>query len=92
MLMLYRKVSNRPSPLPQADGHEPPTVPSDENYRFLLQLIDQLDPSERQVLRAHLDGFGNNEISSITGLSLATVGRRLASAKKRLRKEYEQNK
>lgn len=92
MLMLYRKAGNRPSPLQQAEGHESPTVPDDENYRFLLQLIDQLDPSERQVLRAHLDGFSNNEISSITGLSLATIGRRLASAKKRLRKEYEQNK
>ena len=62
------------------------------SYNHLLQLIDNLAPQDRQIVRAHLDGFQNQEIAAITGLSLSTIGRRLAVAKTLLRNQYEKNR
>ena len=88
MLMLKRKKSNQPQPLVEKIPDTP--SPDTENYRLLLQLIDQLNDTDARIIRAHLDGFHNYEIAQMTGLSLATVTRRLAKAKHLLRKQYSQ--
>lgn len=91
MISLKRRQNNVPQAVLEevADGLR---VEDDENYRFLLQAIENLDDVDGQIVRAHLDGFQNLEIAAITGLSLATIGRRLAAARERLREEYEKNR
>lgn len=91
MISLKRRQNNVPQAVLEevADGLR---AEEDENYRFLLQAIENLDDVDGQIVRAHLDGFQNQEIAAITGLSLATIGRRLSAARERLREEYEKNR
>lgn len=91
MISLKRRMNNQPQTPLDTTLHDSHTTP-DENYNHLLQLIDNLAPQDRQIVRAHLDGFQNQEIAAITGLSLSTIGRRLAVAKTLLRNQYEKNR
>lgn len=86
MLMLKRKMGNRPQPAaPPHDGPED----DDENYRYLLQLIDTLDGKEARILRAHLDGFSNKEIARMVKLPVTAVAKRLSRTRNKLRHYYE---
>lgn len=86
MLHLKRRPSNHPQPA--ASAGPDPVAPDDENYLCLLQLIDNLEPTDRQIVRAHLDGFTQAEIARIVGCSLPTVTRRLAKSKRLLKEQY----
>jgi RNA polymerase sigma factor (sigma-70 family) len=90
MIDLKRRAVNKPH-LSQDEIPESP-CPEDENYHLLLQLIDNLDDGEKQIVRAHLDGFAAGEIAGITGLSVATIGRRLHAIRQQLREEYNKQK
>ena len=76
MISLKRRQNNVPQAVLEEMADDL-RVEDDENYRFLLQAIENLDDVDGQIVRAHLDGFQNQEIAAITGLSLATIGRRL---------------
>ena len=86
MLDIKRKANNRPQ-LPEEQIPDRP-ADSDEDYSHLMQLIDNLDESDQTIVRAHLDSFRNYEIAQMTGLSLATIGRRLKAIKKHLREQF----
>ena len=90
-LMLKRKASNQPKQtlnVQEMDSGTHPTYPLDADYRHLLQLVESLDEKDSQIVMAHLHGFNRQEIARMTGLSLPTVARRLAKAKKWLKKNY----
>ena len=89
LLMLKRKVSNQPQQTVDVQEVETiPTPPTDSDYRHLLQLVNCLEAKDSQIVMAHLHGFSRQEIAKMTGLSLPTVARRLAKAKKWLEKHY----
>ena len=95
LLMLKRKASNQPQQT--VDVHEMecgthPTDPLDTEYRHLLQLVGNLGDKDSQIVMAHLHGFNQQEIAQMTGLSLPTVARRMAKAKKWLKKQYNDDK
>lgn len=86
MISLKRRISNQPTPeAPPVDR----AAPSNENYQYLLQLIDSLDEPDGRIVRAHWYGFGYSEIARMTGLSVAAVSMRLTRAKRRIKKMYE---
>ena len=74
MISLKRRQNNVPQAVLEevADGLR---VEDDENYRFLLQAIENLDDVDGQIVRAHLDGFQNQEIAAITGLTIDGLNR-----------------
>ncbi len=95
LLMLKRKASNQPQQT--VDVHEMecgthPTDPLDTEYRHLLQLVGNLGDKDSQIVMAHLHGFKQQEIAQMMGLSLPTVARRMAKAKKWLKKQYNDDK
>ncbi|MBR1550384.1 MAG: sigma-70 family RNA polymerase sigma factor [Bacteroidales bacterium] len=90
MLHLKRRQVNQPQG--EMPEHHNPAAEDNENYHHLLQLIDNLPEQDRQIVRAHLDGFSQIEIARIVGCSLPTVTRHLARSKKILRKQYEQTR
>lgn len=91
LLMLKRKQSNQPQPSAEA-------LPSDAvgdagvegGYSLLMQMIESLDEPDAQIVTAHLHGFSQIEIARMTGLSLPTVARRMARAKKWLKNQYQE--
>ena len=90
MLMLRRK-DNR-SPVTETFGpreNNLVTETSDENYRQLLQLIDALPEKDLVVVRAHLDGFSYQEIAVMTHSTQGAVSMRIARAKDKLKRMYE---
>lgn len=90
MIDIKRKANNQPQ-LPE--DHIPDHANHDDDgYTLLLQLIDMLESPDQQIIRAHLDNFRNYEISRMTGLSLATVGRRLRAIKQHLQEQYDRLK
>lgn len=89
MIDLKRKAHNKPQ-MSEDNIPERPNE-SDENYLHLLQLIDNLDAESQRIIRAHLDNFRNYEIARMTGLSLATIGRRLKEIKQTLREQYNKD-
>ncbi len=85
--MLKRKASNQPTA--SFDLSEVNSQPSDEvEYSYLLQMIESLDEPDSQIVMAHLHGFNQREIAQMTGLSIPTVARRMAKAKKWIKKQY----
>ena len=87
MLMLKRKMSNRPQPRVEKVKEE--GVVENANGRYLNELIDTLGETDRLIVRAKLDGFSNKEVATMVGLSVESVASRLSRAKQRLRKRYE---
>lgn len=86
MLDIKRKANNRPQ-LPEEQIPDQ-AADSNEDYGHLMQLIDNLDETDQTIVRAHLDSFHNYEIARMTGLSLATIGRRLKAIKQQLREQF----
>lgn len=89
MLAIKRKFSNRPQPEAPTDNR---TEADPENYRELMQLVDSLEETDARIIHAHLDGFDQREIASMTGLAQPTVARRMARAKKWIREQYNKTK
>ena len=81
MLMLKRKGSNRPQP---STEELPVTTVANlsmnDGYNYLMQMIESMDERDAQIVTAHLHGFNQMEIATMTGLSLPTVARRMAKA------------
>lgn len=84
---LCRKHSNRPAPI-EDTVPEPATVDSGEWH--LRMFIDSLGEPDSLILNAHLDGFDNDKIAEMTGLSMAAVASRIYRGKQQIRKEYEE--
>ena len=91
MLMLKRKACNQPQPSSENPHLDMADRQVDEGgYNLLLQMIETMDKRDMQIVMAHLHGFNQLEIASMTGLSLPTVARRMAKAKKWLKKQYNE--
>ena len=89
MLMLKRKSGNRPQPsAEELSSAAVEDVSDDSGYSYLFQMIESMDERDSQIVMAHLHGFSQIEIAAMTGLSLPTVARRMAKAKKWLKKQY----
>ena len=93
LLMLKRKDSNLPSP----DNGTPAAFyddvePDRENYNLLVELVNNLPPTDRDVLKASIEGFSYKEIALIMDLTVPAVAMRLARSKARIRREYERLK
>ena len=56
-------------------------VPPLEDSEFLLMAIKQLNEIDRVILTLHLDGYDNEEIAQVTGLSKNNATVRLHRAK-----------
>ena len=90
MLDIVRRQVNRPQTSVDPEVHDIAVNPSDDdNYRHLLQLIEQLDPVKRRIVRARLDGYSLRQTAAITGLPTSTVYKQFKLAKKIIRKRYE---
>ena len=90
MLMLKRSRQNQLQPvLQRLDTVQPESDRDEENYRCLLQLIDSLPESQAVIIRAHLDGFSNKEIASMTGGTATGVAMRISRIRKRLKQLYD---
>lgn len=65
---------------------EPPEMTDDSNeqYRFLLQLISKLGPLDKALITLWLDEKSYDEISLITGISSSNVAVRLHRIKSKL--------
>lgn len=75
MLDLKRRPANRPQPLLNPEIQALAVDPAeDDGYRYLLQLIEQLDPVKRRIVR----------------LPVSTVYREFKLAKQIIRKQYEE--
>ncbi|MCZ2141081.1 MAG: sigma-70 family RNA polymerase sigma factor [Bacteroidia bacterium] len=70
--------------------------PNDENYSFseserrwdkqtIEYVLNQLGECEYRVIKMHLDGFSNDEISKTYNLSYNTVRNQISIAKKKMR-------
>ena len=68
MLMLKRKSSNRPQPSAE-DRQASDNVSSDEGYSYLMQMIESMDERDAQIVTAHLHGFKQTEIATMTGIT-----------------------
>ena len=88
MLDIKRKAYNRPQ-LSEAQIPDQ-VIDNNENYSHLMQLINNLDEIDQMIVRAHLDNFHNYEIAQMTGLSIATIGRRLKAIIQLLRVQFEE--
>ena len=87
MNSLVRKKGNQPIP-PPPEGREPGY--RDDDYRDLVELIEDTPEPDRTIIKAHTQGYGYKEIAKITGLSIAAVSMRLTRALRKLRKLYNQ--
>ena len=89
MLMLKRKSSNHPlASTEEVNADMRMQTAADDGYLHLLQIIESMDEKDSQIVMAHLHGFNQMEIAAMMGLSLPTVARRMAKAKKWLKKQY----
>ena len=64
----------------------PPTPPESarETRELLLWAIRHLHETDRMIILLHLEGYDNNEISEISGISKNNVGVKLHRIKKKL--------
>lgn len=89
MVLTFRKRENKHATDPlEAVGQDHP-VPDDtdsDNAERLYDAIRQLKEAERALIMLHLDGFGNEEIADITGLSANNVAVKLHRIKNELTK------
>ena len=91
MLMLKRKASNQPQPsVEESSPADIPAYDGDVGYRQLLQMIGRLEETDMRIVMAHLHGFDQKEIARMVSLSVPTVARRMAKAKKWLKKQYNE--
>lgn len=86
LLMLKRKISNKPQPDAPQPMDEP--APDWENYNLLMQLVDNLREPDNKIVHAYLDGFDYHEIADMYNMSGSAVAMRISRAKKKLRKQY----
>lgn len=61
-----------------------------QEYEAVIQAVDRLDPDDREMLLLSAwEGLTHAEIAVNTGYSLAAVDKRIARAKKRLKRQFE---
>lgn len=85
MSRLYRRTSNRRQPNVEPCT-EPSTVSSGEWH--LRMYIDSFGEPDSTIFNAYLDGFSNDEIAEMSGLTANAVSMRLHRRKKQIREEY----
>ena len=59
-------------------------APENPRRRVLLEAVQQLDSSDRQVVLLYLEGLSAREIEQVTGLSANSIGVRLSRLRRRL--------
>lgn len=90
MLNICRKHKKVPThPLDDYDDKATEAYRQQEDYEYLLQLIDQLDEVDRRIVRSHLDGYKHSEIAEWLKMSTSAVEQRYSRALKKIRKQYE---
>lgn len=84
---LRNKAATMPAPPPT--GPEAVVVQREE-YDSVRRAVDRLNPDDREMLLLSAwEGLTHAEIAEIMDYSLATVDKRLARAKERLRRQYD---
>lgn len=63
--------------------------PNRDDVRLLHQLIGTLDHINRMLIILHLDGFSNDEIAEIAGLSATNVSTRLTRVRQHLQRAFD---
>jgi len=56
-----------------------------DSYRLIIEAIDKLNPRAKEILYLNLDGFKNQEIADLLGISINTVRAHKVSAYKFLK-------
>jgi RNA polymerase sigma-70 factor, ECF subfamily len=71
-------------------GHESTEIPADRHKALarLLALIQQLEPADRQIMLAYLEGIDAESISEITGFSTANVWTKIHRIKNLLTRRF----
>lgn len=86
----YRRVGRSPklvtTPPAQLDSPAP-SEPASPQVERLRRAISRLQPVDKTIVTAHLDGYRNPEIADITGLSANHVGVRLHRIKTQLTRD-----
>lgn len=91
MLMLCRKKSNRPN-LPMIQENEADAVRDfylHEDYRYLQELIEQLDDTSRHIVRCTLAGYTLQETALLLDMTTTAVSHRFSRAIKKIKRQYE---
>ena len=84
---LRKKAATLPEPAPA--GPEGVVVQREE-YDSVCRAVNRLNPDDREMLLLSAwEGLTHAEISEVMDYSLATVDKRLARSKERLRRQYE---
>jgi len=78
-----RKENNRKKAESDQEAEAIAPLPSDEAAELYYH-IKRLDEVNKMVITLHLEGFGNREISEITGMTSNTIGVRLHRIKEHL--------
>jgi RNA polymerase sigma factor (sigma-70 family) len=58
------------------------------NVRMLHQLIAQLDELDRALILLYLDGYAQEEIAGVIGITASNVSTRIGRLKQRLQKQF----
>lgn len=61
-----------------------PVVEEDYRHKALVEAVQQLKPSERNVILLYLEGLSGREIADITGLTVDNIGVRLNRIRQKL--------
>ncbi|MBR3414160.1 MAG: sigma-70 family RNA polymerase sigma factor [Bacteroidales bacterium] len=91
MLMLRRKKSNLPN-LPMIQENEADAV-SDfnlhEDYRYFMELVEQLGDTNSLIVRRTLDGYTFQETAVVMDMTTTAVSHRYSRAIKKIKQQYE---
>ena len=85
MLGLNRKLTNKYIP---GSGILPEAASENGGEWHIRMFIDSFGYPDNIILNASLDGFGNEDIAEMTGLTVSAVASRIYRRKQQMREEY----
>jgi RNA polymerase sigma-70 factor (ECF subfamily) len=65
-------------------------ISNKEDYEILYLLIKQLPEGDKMIISLHLDGYGNDEIAEIVGISRNNTNVKIHRIKENISKLYDQ--
>ncbi|MDN5204299.1 sigma-70 family RNA polymerase sigma factor [Fulvivirgaceae bacterium BMA10] len=91
ILSKIKKEKRRPRNESLSHLHENKPVPSlnaDDDLQFLNQLIQSLKELDKAVIILYLEGYKNNEIAQLIGLTPSNIGTRMNRIKATLKSKF----
>ena len=64
--------------------------PQKESYEILYLIIKRLSETDRMIITLHLDGYKNDEVAEIVGMSTNNVNVKIHRIKEKISQKYRQ--